>query len=91
MGMMRITRSVVICILAFENHRPGLLKQKPGIESSQNLATGMQFRKALVTAQVPYRASMVIMTQHTTRMRCVGKTRKYCISMEAFAQRTAAL
>lgn len=52
-GMIRITRSVVICILAFENHSPGLLKQKPGIESSQNLATGMQFRKALITAQVP--------------------------------------
>lgn len=29
MGMIKMARSVAICILAFENHRPGLLKQKP--------------------------------------------------------------
>lgn len=53
MGMIKIAKSVVICMLALENHRPGLLRQKPGMELSQNLATGTQFRNALITAQVP--------------------------------------
>lgn len=78
-------------MLAFENQSPGLLKQNPGIESSQNLATGMQFKNALITAHVPYIARIVIIIQQTSRMRCVGKTRKYCMRMDAFAQRTAAL
>lgn len=52
-GIIRMTRSVVICILALENQRPGLLRQKPGIELSQNFATGTQVRNALITAQVP--------------------------------------
>ena len=91
MGMVRMTRSVVICILALENQRPGLLKQNPGMESSQNFATGMQFKNALMTAHVPYKPRIVIMIQQMTRMRCVGNTRKYCIRMEALAQRTAAL
>jgi hypothetical protein len=33
----------------------------------------------------------VITTQQTMRIRRVGKTRKYCMRMDAFAQRTAAL
>lgn len=53
MGMIRIAISVEICILALENHRLVLFKQKPCIESSQNLATGMQLRNALITAHVP--------------------------------------
>jgi hypothetical protein len=53
MGIIRMARSVVMCILAFENHRPGLLKQKPGRVGFQNLATGTQVKKALTTHQVP--------------------------------------
>lgn len=90
-GIIRIARSVLICILAFENHRPGLLKQNPGRVGFQNLATGMQVKKALTTHQVPYMPRIVIITQQTMRIRRVGKTRKYCMRMEAFAQRTAAL
>jgi hypothetical protein len=90
-GIIRIARSVVICILAFENQRPGLLKQKPGRVGFQNLATGTQVKKALTTHQVPYMPRIVIITQQTIRMRRVGKTRKYCMRMDAFAQRTAAL
>lgn len=76
---------------AFENQSPLLLKQNPGSEGSQNLATGMQLRKALKTAQVPYAASMPIMTQQMQRIRLVGKTRKYCMRMDALAQSSAAL
>lgn len=83
--------SVAMCMLALENHNPGLLKQKPGIVGSQNFATGTQFKNALITAHVPYKAKIDIIIQQTIRMRCVGNTRKYCIRMEAFAQRTAAL
>lgn len=90
-GIRRIARSVVMCMLAFENHSPGWLRQCPLIEASQNLATGIQLRNALITAQVPYMPRIEIMIQQMTRIRCVGKTRKYCIKMEAFAQRTAAL
>lgn len=90
-GMMRIARSVAICMLAFENHSAVLLKQEPGIEGSQNFATGIQFKNALITAHVPYIPRIEIIIQQTTRMRCVGNTRKYCIRMEALAQRTAAL
>lgn len=91
MGMIKIARSVAICIDALENQRPGELRQWPGIAGFQNLATGTQLRKALSTHQVPYVASTTIMVQQMTRMRCVGKTRKYCIRIVAFAQRTAAL
>lgn len=90
-GIIRIARSVVMCILAFENHRPGLLKQKPGRVGFQNLATGIQVKKALTTHHVPYTPKIVIITQQTMRIRRVGKTRKYCMRMDAFAQRTAAL
>lgn len=53
MGIIRMKTSVAMCMLAFENQSPGLLKQNPGIESSQNLATGTQFKNALMTAHVP--------------------------------------
>ena len=89
--MMRMTRSVVICIDALENHRPSELRQNPGIDGSQNLATGTQLRKALRTAQVPYVANTAIMSQQMRRIRLVGKTRKYCIRIEALAQSKAAL
>lgn len=80
-----------MCMAALENHNAGLFKQYPSIVGSQNFATGMQFKNALSTAQVPYRAKIVIMIQQIRRMRCVGNTRKYCIRIEAFAHRTAAL
>ena len=91
MGMIKIARSVAICIAALENQRPGLLRHWPGTAGFQNLATGTQLRKALSIHQVPYVASMAIIIQQITRMRWVGKTRKYCIRIVAFAQRTAAL
>ena len=52
-GIARITRSVAICIAAFEYQRPFWDRQCPGIVGSQNLATGMQLRNALRTHQVP--------------------------------------
>ena len=52
-GMTKIATSVNMCTLALENQRAFLLKQKPPIEVSQNLATGIQLRNPLTTAQVP--------------------------------------
>lgn len=52
-GMIKMARSVVICMLAFENHSPGRLRQYPGRVGFQNLATGMQVKKALMMHQVP--------------------------------------
>lgn len=53
MGMIKIAISVRICILALENHNASESRQYPLIEGSQNLATGMQLRNPLITAQVP--------------------------------------
>lgn len=90
-GISRIATSVVICMAAFENHKPVLLRQWPGIEGSQNLATGIQLRNALITHHVPYVPSTPIITMQMIRIFLVANTRKYCIRMEAFAHRTAAL
>jgi len=90
-GITRIARSVAICMDAFENHRPFELRQVPATVGSQNRATGTQFRNALRTAHVPYVASKAIMIQQIWRMRLDGKTRKYCMRMDAFAQSNAAL
>lgn len=52
-GINKITISVAMCMDAFENHSPSMLRQYPGIVGFQNLATGMQLRKALRTAHDP--------------------------------------
>ena len=52
-GINRITISVAMCMDAFENHSPSMLRQYPGRVGFQNLATGIQLRKALRTAQDP--------------------------------------
>lgn len=52
-GIIKMAMSVVMCMAALENHNAGLFKQNPSIVGSQNLATGMQFKNALITAQVP--------------------------------------
>lgn len=83
--------SVVMCMAAFENHNPVLLRQCPGIEGSQNLATGIQLRKALITHHAPYAPSTAIITVQMILIFLVANTRKYCIRIEAFAHRTAAL
>ena len=70
-----MTRSVKICILAFENHRALGLRQKPSIEGSQNFAMGMQLRNPLTTAQVPYVAKPAIAMLHVILMDREGKTR----------------
>lgn len=62
-GIIRIARSVAMCIDALENHSPFELRQVPGTVGSQNRATGTQFRNALRTAHVPYVASKAIMIQ----------------------------
>lgn len=91
MGRIRIARSVVMCMLAFENHSPFMLRQYPGVSGAQNLDTGMQLRNALTTAHVPYEASTKSIAQQAMRILFVGKTRKYCSRIEALAQMTAAL
>jgi hypothetical protein len=90
-GIIRIAMSVAICIDAFENQSPFELRQEPAMVGSQNLATGMQFRKALRTAHEPYMTSTPIMARQVWRMPPDGKTRKYCMRIEAFAQSKAAL
>lgn len=90
-GITRIARSVAICIPAFEYQRFFELRQWPGIVGSQNLATGIQLKNALITHQVPYAARMAIMVQETIRMGRVGKTRKYCMRIVALASSTAVL
>ena len=52
-GISKITRSVRMCIPALENHNAVELRQCPFLDRSQNLATGMQLRKPLITTQVP--------------------------------------
>jgi hypothetical protein len=52
-GMMKMARSVAMCIEALENQSPFELRQEPGIVGSQNRATGIQFRNALRTAHEP--------------------------------------
>lgn len=90
-GITRIARSVAICIEALENHRAFELRHDPGIVGSQKRATGMQFKNPLSTAHVPYVTRIPIMVQQMRRMHLDGKTRKYCIRIDAFAQRSAAL
>ena len=51
-GMAKIARSVAIWMDALENQSPLELKQNPGIEGFQNLATGIQLRNALTIHQI---------------------------------------
>ena len=52
-GMAKIARSVAIWMDALENQSPLELKQNPGMEGSQNLATGTQLRNALTIHHIP--------------------------------------
>lgn len=90
-GITRIARSVTMCIAALLNQSASELRQEPGTERSQNLETGMQFRNALMTAHVPYVARIASMVQQVWRIDLEGKTRRYCIRMEALAHKRAAL
>lgn len=77
--------SVRIWIAEFENQSPFLLRQKPSILSSQNLATGTQFSHADTIVHVPYDARNPIKQKQAIRMFLVVKIRRYWNRIDAFA------
>lgn len=75
--MISNARSVAMFIEALKNHNASKLRQFPGIDRSQNLATGTQLTKPLTMAHDEYSATMAITTQHAIRNILAGKMRRY--------------